>query len=257
MKYKTDELQNVLTLDQFPRSSKYDPDWMLDNRMGPNAIWLAEALSQQMELKPGMKVLDLGCGKATSSIFFAKEFGVSVWATDLWIDATENWQRIQAARLETLVYPIHAEAHHLPFARGFFDAIVSLDAYHYFGTDDLYFGQIVHYLRPGGQIGIVVPGLVGEFTEGVPSELVPYWEWEFGSFHSPEWWRNHWEKTGFARIEVADMIPDGWKHWLLWQEVSYKQGVTDDQREAEMLRIDAGQHIGFTRMVGRYSEMAK
>ena len=31
-----------------------------------------------------------------------------------------------------------AEAHDLPFSDGFFDAMISVDAYHYFGTDDLY-----------------------------------------------------------------------------------------------------------------------
>ena len=35
-------------------------------------------------LEPGMRVLDLGCGKGLSSIFLAKEFGVQVWAADLW-----------------------------------------------------------------------------------------------------------------------------------------------------------------------------
>ena len=29
-----------------------------------------------MELEPGMRVLDMGCGKAISSIFLAKEFDV-------------------------------------------------------------------------------------------------------------------------------------------------------------------------------------
>ena len=36
-----------------------------------------------------MKILDLGCGKGLTSIFLAKEFGVQVYATDLWITAAE------------------------------------------------------------------------------------------------------------------------------------------------------------------------
>ena len=43
--------------------------------------------------------------------------------------------------------PIHAEAHRLPFASEFFDVIVSIDAYQYFGTADLYLGYIVGFLR--------------------------------------------------------------------------------------------------------------
>src|SRR5579872_4718892 len=153
------DLRAALTLDQFPRAAGYDPRWVLENLMGPNVLWLTEALTQVLDLQPGMRVLDLGCGRAVSSIFLAREFGVQVWATDLWIPASDNWQRIIDAGVEDRVFPIHAEAHSLPFADGFFDAAVSLDAYHYFGTDDLYLPRFARLVKPGGQIGIVVPGV--------------------------------------------------------------------------------------------------
>ena len=121
-KYTPEELAAQLTFDSFPRSAAYDPQWMLENLMGPNAVWLAEALSQVMEFQPGMRVLDMGCGRAISSIFLAREFHVQVWATDLWIKASDNWQRVCAANLQESVFPIFAEAHALPFADGFFDA---------------------------------------------------------------------------------------------------------------------------------------
>ena len=41
---------------------------MLVNLMGPNVPWLAEALSHVLDLQPGMRVLDMGCGRAISSI---------------------------------------------------------------------------------------------------------------------------------------------------------------------------------------------
>lgn len=93
MKYSKEKLAKTLKLDQFPRSATYDPNWVLEKQMDPNALWLTEALSQGMVLQPGMHALDMGCGRAASSIFLAKEFGLQVWATDLWIDASENWDR--------------------------------------------------------------------------------------------------------------------------------------------------------------------
>ena len=84
----------------FPRSAAYDESWVTANRMGPNVLWLAESLAERMELEAGARVLDLGCGRAISSVFLAREFGAEVWATDLWIKPTENWERIQAAGLE-------------------------------------------------------------------------------------------------------------------------------------------------------------
>src|SRR5207237_2957158 len=134
-----------------------------------------------------MRVLDLGCGKAVSSIFLAKEFDLQVWAADLWIKPTENRQRVDAADAADRVFPIYVEAHALPFAEGFFDGLVSLDAYHYFGTDDLYMSYCSRFVRPGGKIGIVVPGLLHEFTDGLPEHLAPYWEPDLWTFHSPAW----------------------------------------------------------------------
>lgn len=252
MVYTKAELQEILANSQFPRSSKYDPEWVLENQMGPNVLWLAESLSQVMELKPGMRVLDLGCGKAISSIFLAKEFDLQVWATDLWIKADENWERVSAANMGGNVFPIYAEAHVLPFARQFFDAVVSMDAYHYFGTDDLYLGYILRFLKAGGQIGIVVPGLQNELTDQIPDHLEKYWNWEFYSFHSPAWWRRHWENTGMVAVELSDFVVQGWQDWMTWEKVIFEQGgVEYAKQEAEMLAADAGRNLGFTRIVAR------
>ncbi len=251
MKHTTAEVAARLTLDDFPRSAHYDPGWVLENLMGPNALWLAEALSQVMEFESGTRVMDLGCGKALTSIFLAQEFQLQVWATDLWISASDNWQRIRAAGREQQVFPIHAEAHGLPFANGFFDTIVSFDAYHYFGTDDLYLGYISQFVRPGGSIALVVPGVLQELADGVPAHLASQWQWDWCSFHSSAWWRQHWEKTGLVEVQKADMIPDGWKHWLKWLEVCQDEGFPAPPEEIDMLRSDAGRTLGFTRVVAR------
>lgn len=245
---------------EFPRSAAYEAAWVLENLMGPNVLWLAESLSELLELRPGMRVLDLGCGKAVSSIFLAKEFGIHVWATDLWVPAADNWRRIRDAGVEGSVYPIHAEAHTLPFAQGFFDAVVSFDAYHYFGTDDLYLGNhFAPLVKPGGGLGIVVPGLAAEFDGDPPSHLAAHWRkhFDFWSFHSPDWWRRHWVKTGLVEVETADLLPDGWRHWVNWDEASLELGYVPEQFAAELpewieaMRTDAGRNLGFTRVAAR------
>jgi cyclopropane fatty-acyl-phospholipid synthase-like methyltransferase len=223
-------------------------------------LWLAESLCELLELRPRMRVLDLGCGKAVSSIFLAKEFGVQVWATDLWVPAADNWRRIREAGVEASVYPIHAEAHTLPFADDFFDALISLDAYHYFGTDDLYLGtHFVPLVKPGGRIGIVVPGVAAEFDGAPPPHLADHWckHWDFWSFHSPEWWRRHWAKTGLVDVEAADLVPDGWRHWVNWDEASLELGyvptrfAADSPEWIRTMRTDGGRNLGFTRLLAR------
>ena len=110
---------NRLVSSRFPRSSKYHPEWVLANASGgANALWLTEWLTTTLDLQPGMRVLDLGCGRASSSIFLRREFGVQVWATDLWFSAAENIQRIGDAGVEDGVFPLHCDARSLPFAPG-------------------------------------------------------------------------------------------------------------------------------------------
>ena len=249
-------LAERMTLPEFPLSAKYPPRWALEHLMGPNVLWLAESLGQVMDLRPGMRVLDLGCGTALSSIFLAKEFDLQVWAVDLWISATDNLARIREADAEDRVFPISAEAHALPFAEGFFDAVVSLDAYQYFGTDDLYLAYLSRLLKPGDQIGIVSPGLTAEF-DAVPPHLVPYWEPDFWCFHSPAWWRRHWERSGAVTVEHADLVPRGADLWLHFSDVCTEFGYpepghpVDPARDAAMLRADAGRTLAFSRVVGR------
>lgn len=86
----TDDVIERLKLGHYARSLRYDPAWVLANQMGPNPLWLMEALTNVLALNQGARVLDLGAGTALTSIFLAKEFDVSVVAADLWIDPSDN-----------------------------------------------------------------------------------------------------------------------------------------------------------------------
>ena len=209
-------------MSKYPKTEKYDAKWIEENWMGPNPLQLLEELCGNLKLSQGMRVLDMGCGKGLTSIFLAKEFGVTVFANDLWIDAAENLQRFEEAGVSGMVFPLHADAHALPYAKGFFDAVISIDSYHYFGADELYFPCTFSTLvKPGGQFGIAVPGLIQEYKSGYPETLESFWEGELFSFHSAAWWRNLWEKTGIVEITSCYNITDPktiWYPWAHWSK---------------------------------------
>jgi SAM-dependent methyltransferase len=230
---------------RYPLSAKYPIDWIIENQMGSHCLWLMETLCQTVDLRAGMRVLDMGCGKAISSIFLAREFGVRVWANDLWIGAGDNWQRICAAGLENQVFPMHADARQLPYAEDFFDAIVSINSVQFYGTDDGYLEQhLAKLVKPGGQIGIIVPGWQQELVGHVPESVAPDWGSGLHNWHSAAWWRWHWEKTGLVDIELADNLPEGegFAIFLRWEEV-----VGDSY----LCRRDGGQNVTFVRVVAR------
>ena len=238
---------------RFPRTSKYPPEWVADGAMGSNPLWLTEWLSEWLNLRPGMRVLDLGCGRAKSSIFLAKEFQVQVWATDLWVPAAENWQRIQREGLADAVFPLHSDARSLPFAAEFFDAIVAIDCYSYFGTDDLYLNYLVQFAKPGGQIGIAGAGLIEEIPVPVPKHLREFWTQDLWALHSASWWRRHWERTGLVEIDTADTMSDGWRLWSAW----HHRIAPYNTAEIAAVEADEGKHLGYVRVVGRRREGVK
>jgi ubiquinone/menaquinone biosynthesis C-methylase UbiE len=240
-----------LVADRFPRSARYSADWVMSSVSGAaNALWMTEWLTNSMDLRAGMKVLDLGCGRAASSIFLRKEFDVQVWAADLWFSAAENMQRIVDAGVGDGVFPVHADARSLPFAPGFFDAIVSIDSFPYYGTDDLYLNYIARFLKPGGQIGIAGAGLMQEVDTPLPLHLQAWWTQSRWCLHSSAWWRRHWERTGIVEMEQADTLPEGWRLWLDWHRVI----APDNRVEIEALEADCGRYLGYVRQVGRRSD---
>ena len=234
--------------ERFPRSSAYHPAWILASVSGgANSLRLAEWLSEKLELRAGMRVLDLGCGRAASSIFLNREFGVQVWATDLWFDPAENLQRIRDAGAENDVFAIQADARSLPFEKDFFDAVVSIDSFVYYGTDDHYLNYLARFVKPGGAIGIAGAGLMEEIEGAVPDHLAKWWEPGIWCLHSAGWWKRHWERTGIVNVEVADHMPEGWKEWLEWQRTICPDNVT----EIEAVEADAGRYLGYVRVIGR------
>ena len=238
---------------EFPRSSKYDAEWVIENRMGLNALWLTEWLCAQMQLEAGSRVLDLGCGKALSSIFLAKEYGLNVWATDLWIDATGNLGRIEEFELTDRVFPIHADARKLPFPEGYFDAILCVNSYIYFGTDDLYLDYVTKFLRPSGQIGIVLNCFMRELNGPLPDHLLPFWAQECWTWHTIDWWRQHWERTGLVEISTADTLEDGCGIWLQFNKARQVAGNDsgDLKSDIEVMEADRGEYIGWGRVIAQ------
>lgn len=206
MQFSRDEILDIMNNKNYPLSLKYDPDWILENSIGSHSLWLTESLGKVMEPKPGSRVLDLGCGKAITSIFLAKEYQVKVWATDLYIDATENWHRICAMGQQDNVCPIHADASNLPFAEKYFDYLVSINSLFFFVTDSEYLkNHLLNLVKPGGIIGIIVPGFLKDYENDLPDAYEPYARtYGLDKWHTATWWKKLFEETNMVDILVAD-----------------------------------------------------
>ena len=234
--------------DDYPRSNGYDANWLLSGDMGPNPLWLLEDLTRDLDLQPGMRVLDLGSGKGSTAAFLAKEYGVQVWAADLWVDPTEAAAHIGSTEVVTL----KAEAHALPFAKEFFDAVVCVDAWEYFGTADNYLAYITSFLKRGGQLGVATPAMTQDVRElgYIPEHIKQLVGWEALGWHTADWWRFQWEVTELVDVTAARLQENGWGDWIRWSRaVSAYRGERDGS--LDMLEADDGRYLTFAVLAAR------
>ena len=237
-----------LARSSFPRSSAYDAVWLMTNMMGPCSVWLTEALADDLSLSPGLHVVDLGCGKAMSSIFLAREFGVDVTAVDLWVAAHDNEKRVAAAGLAEQVRPLHADGMTLDLSEERVDALISIDAFHYFADNHGSVRALARQVRPGGQIGVVVPGLRSD--GGWPSHLADHWQDSFSTFKSAGWWKTLWDQETTVHVDRARVLDwGGSEDWISWADACDEWAILNDREpyllEGRMLRDDAAGSLVF------------
>ncbi len=231
----------------YPRASAYDPRWLLSLNMGPNPLWLLEDLLRDVHLRSSMRVLDLGCGRGATSVFLAREFGVQVWAVDLWIGSALREKVFRDADVADMVHVVDADVRSLPFGDGFFDVIISIDAWEYFGTDDHLLPKLLRVLRVGGQVGVATPAMRRDPREldAIPDHIRGVAGWEALTWHSAGWWEQQWRLGGLVTAIEARLQPDGWSEWLRWERAVLASGEAGGQPSIDMLEADGGELLTF------------
>ena len=232
-------------------NSKMTHDFINANLMGPSALMLLDEIADRLQLRPGMRVLDLACGTGLTSIYLAERYGVQVVAMDLWIAAGDNQQRFAQMGLSEQILPLHLDVAELPvrlpFATDLFDAMVSIDAWHYFGTSSAFFdSHLAPFIKPGGRVAIVVPGLKKPFDKGVPPELAPWWQPQM-NFFTVDWWQQLWQQSASLRMDSCEESQRCAEAWQAWLACDHPYAV----RDRKMMAAKAGEWFNFTSMVGR------
>ena len=199
--------------------------------MGPNSMRLLDEMLRKYPLKAGSRVMDLGCGMGITSLFLAREANVNVFATDLWIPATQNAENFRKWGIDGQVIPIHADATDLPYAEGYFDAIVSIDAFHYFAAKKGFFREkILPYLKHDGVLIVAMPGLKNEL-EGEPADNLLEWmegsKDDYDTFHCRKWWLDLiGEGEDFEVVMDFDLdcFDEAWDDWF---RSGHEYGIKD------------------------------
>jgi cyclopropane fatty-acyl-phospholipid synthase-like methyltransferase len=231
--------------------------------MGFNPLWLAEWICQSVKLKQGMRILDMGCGKALSSIFLAKEFGVKVVANDLWVDPSENWIRIKECKLENEIIPIKAEAHSLPYADNYFDGAICIENYQYYGYEN-YAGYFSKFIKPGGFIAIAQNGHTTSKKlldiNAIPEYFIKYFTGQLDqnsteidtNDYTVQSWKERLEKGNKIKVMSTEILADGSAKYIKFLEELEKAGYKYRLQSALEDNIkDNGKFLCWMKLIGK------
>lgn len=91
-------------------ASENNVEFLKTNMMGPNAMRLAEELASYLNINENMRILDLGCGCGLSTLLLVQKYDATVFAADLWILPTGNYERFKSAGIDDKAVPVIADA---------------------------------------------------------------------------------------------------------------------------------------------------
>jgi SAM-dependent methyltransferase len=226
---------------------------------GPNAIRQAEELASHFRVTKDMRILDLGCGPGLSPLYLAREYGATVFATDLLVEPTENYERFQSLGVADKIVPMMIDATQpLPFAKAYFDVIFSVGAYNMFGDNEEMLPKLIPYVKKGGYIAVSFPGLKYEFGDNVPPEMQPFWDVPEVAkcVRGIEWWRDLFGKAeGIEIVTISEQAC----HDIAWKEylASLSPGFGDDTGELgtewtlDMMAAEDGKYFNTIQLIAK------
>ena len=215
---------------KYPKSEKYMGNDYMKYIMGPNPLKLCEELLVEHQIPAGARVMDLGSGEGLTSAFLAKEYGFTVYAADLWSEPESHYPLFENFGLtREQCIPVKADANDLPFEREFFDSVVCVDSYNYFGRDPAYLDEkLLPFVKSGGWIYAAVTGMKKDCHDNIPEVLLRSWNAEqLDYIHDAQWWRSMVSQSRDCEVVSVHEMRSNAEVWADWLKQDNEYAVGD------------------------------
>ena len=215
---------------KYPKSEKYMGNDYMKYIMGPNPLKLCEELLAEHRIPAGARVMDLGSGEGLTSAFLAKEYDFTVYAADLWSEPESHYPLFEQFGLtREQCIPVKADANDLPFEKEFFDAVVCVDSYNYFGRDPAYLDEkLLPFVKSGGMIYAAVTGMKKDCHDNIPEVLLRSWNAEQLEYiHDAQWWRNVVSQSRDCEVVSVHEMQSNAEVWADWLKQDNEYAVGD------------------------------
>jgi ubiquinone/menaquinone biosynthesis C-methylase UbiE len=129
--------------------------FLLGDSFHPGGLQLTGQLGRMLGLSSASRVLDVACGKGTTAVFLAKEFGCEVFGIDYGDQNVAAARSLaQADHVDSRVQFDRSDAENLPFSDGSFNAVICECAFCTFPEKAASATEFFRVLRPGGRVGV-------------------------------------------------------------------------------------------------------
>lgn len=223
-------------------SPKYNIPELHAKMMGPNPIELQEEMLLGHKIPAGGIVCDLGSGQGVTSLVLAQDYGFTAYAADLWSEPQENQEFFDRMGVpQGRIIPVKADAACLPFEKDFFDAVISTDAYNYWGRDPEYLdAKLLPFVKKGGYVYACVPGMKKDCHDNLPRELLIAWTpEELAYLRDMNYWSGILNQCKDAKVLSLYEMKCHENIWDVW----LRQDIAAKDKEA--MEAGAGKYINF------------